>query len=1067
MTNEIRMTNGESTPDAAKFPAAELARAPAGEVADPKSRDFGDAAVDDPTNLRVSPSLRSPLPAGYWRSLDELADTEEFREWLHREFPREAAVWDDRAIDRRRFLQVMAASFAFASFTAGCANQGEEKIVPYVHAPAGVVPGKPRYFATAMPLGRHTLGVVATSREGRPIKIDGNELHPASLGATHAWAQASILSLYDPDRSQTVLHFGEISTWDAFLAGLRGALEPQGTAEGAGVFVLSETIASPTLSRQMQAFKKRYPQARWYQYEPICGDTERQGAQLAFGQEATPIYDFTQAKVVVSLDADFLCGEPGAVRYARDFMDRRKVRDDQAEMNRFFMVESTCTATGTSADHRLPLSPQGVGRFAIALARQLGVPLFESLENGLADDKRSDQADSIPDDWLRAVAGDLDGNRGAGIVLAGSQQPAWVHAAVHAINAHLGNHGKTVRLIPPVAAEPTNCYESLADLVGEMKAGRVEVLVILGGNPVYNAPRALGFGDALVKATEQKKTTVHLGLYVDETSALCRWHIPATHYLESWSDVRAFDGTASIVQPLIDPLYRGRSAHEVVSALTDSAVQPAYDLVRATWQESRAEGFEPFWRRAVHDGVVEDTAFEPMSATLTLTSEALLKAIEDSTSNQADDGGLAISILPDPMVYDGRFANNAWLQELPKPITKLTWENAILLSPAGAARLGVNSEDRVRLAYRERSVEGTVWIVPGHPQNSLTVYLGYGRRRGGRVLEDAGFDAFELLPASGLRIGTGATIEPLGTKHPLAATQHHHLLEDVDVLEGRDIIHAGTLEDFRRDEHTVHAASHHGEGEPLTLYPGYDYSNGLQWGMAIDLTACIGCNACVAACQAENNVPVVGKQGVINGREMHWLRLDLYYQGEKENPQAVYQPMLCQHCEKAPCEVVCPVMATTHSAEGLNEMTYNRCVGTRFCSNNCPYKVRRFNFFEYADVADPIKKLVFNPEVTVRSRGVMEKCTYCVQRISAARVAAKIEQVENGGELAIEDGSLQTACQQACPTEAIVFGNINDPNSQVARLKAGPLNYGVLSELGTQPRTTYLARLRNPHPELI
>ena len=1041
MTNEVRMPNDEQEPR-----VAELARVPAASASSPKSGDFG-----------YGKSGRH-----YWRSLEEVADTDEFREWLYREFPREAAVWDDEAIDRRRFLHLMAASLALAGFSGGCSNQGEEKILPYVRAPEGVVPGKPRHYATAMPMGASSLGLVATSREGRPVKIEGNELHPASLGATDAWAQASILSLYDPDRSQTVMRLGVISTWEAFLTELRGALEPRANSGGKGVYVLSETVVSPTLARQMQAFRKTYPAAQWHQYEPICRDTQRQAAQMAFGQDVSPIYDFSRAEIVLSLDSDLLCQGPGSVRYARQFMARRKVRGEKQEMNRFYAVESTCSATGTTADHRLPLAPKAVGRFALDLARRLGVPAIESLEANQAGTASKESSDAR-EQWLAVLAQDLEKNRGASIVLAGDQQPAWVQAVVHAINAHLGNHGETIRFIEPVEAEPTDQYESLRELARALKAGDVDVLILLGGNPAYKAPGEVGFVDALLGLTKAQKTTVHFSEYDDETSALCRWHIPAAHYLESWSDTRSFDGTASIVQPLIDPLFGGKSIHEMVSALIEPAVTSSYDLVRATWQERLGEDFESSWRRALHDGVVEDTGAENVSVELQLDAAAIGSAIAPSGDGKSEDD-LEISIVPDPTVFDGRFANNGWLQELPKPITKLTWDNAILLSKATADRLGVEREDVARLNFAGRSVEGPVWIVPGHANDSVTVTLGYGRRRGGRVQQDAGFDCYPLLPASGQRIGAGATIEPLGEKKPLATTQHHHLLES-DVLEGRNIIHSGTLEQFRRDHHAIHAAGHHGEAEPVTLYPGYEYT-GLQWGMAIDMTSCVGCNACVVACQAENNVPIVGKQGVINGREMHWLRLDLYYQGDQENPAAIHQPMLCQHCETAPCEVVCPVMATTHSAEGLNEMTYNRCVGTRYCSNNCPYKVRRFNYLEYNHVTEPVKKLVYNPEVTVRSRGVMEKCTYCVQRINAARIAAKIDQVDNGGELQIDDGSLQTACQQACPTEAIVFGNINDPDSQVARLKADALNYGVLSELGTLPRTTYLARLRNPHPDL-
>jgi molybdopterin-containing oxidoreductase family iron-sulfur binding subunit len=646
-----------------------------------------------------------------------------------------------------------------------------------------------------------------------------------------------------------------------------------------------------------------------------------------------------------------------------------------------------------------------------------------------------------------------------------------VQALVHAINAHLGNHSeRLIRFIEPLEVERTSQDDSLRDLVEALDSEKVELLVILGGNPVYNAPGELGFGAALTRFAKSRTehVAVHLSLYDDETSALCHWHIPATHYLESWSDARSFDGTASIVQPLIDPLYDSKSVHEVVSALIDTAVKTPYDIVRANWL-STDEGSERMdergWRKAVHDGLIEGTASEPAQVELTLNRESLQRAREESSGSRSGEGSLEVTIRPDPTVYDGRFANNAWLQELPKPLTKLTWDNAILVSKATAEAQNLANGDVVRLSHNGQNVEGPIWIVPGHPDGGATLHLGYGRTRGGRVQQDTGFDVYPLLPVSGSRILTDVALEALGRNVRLACTEHHHLLEGLDVLAGRNIIHTGTLADFKRDPHSVHAAAHAPEDHEATLYPEVD-REGLQWGMAIDMTACVGCNACVVACQAENNIPVVGKQGVINGREMHWLRLDLYYEGDAANPQATHQPMLCQHCERAPCEVVCPVMATSHSGEGLNEMTYNRCVGTRYCSNNCPYKVRRFNYFEYNAPAEPVLKLVHNPEVTVRSRGVMEKCTYCVQRINAARIAAKIEQVENGRELSIQDGSLQTACQQACPSRAIVFGNINDPESEVARLKSDPLNYGVLSEIGTQPRTTYLARLRNANSTL-
>jgi molybdopterin-containing oxidoreductase family iron-sulfur binding subunit len=999
----------------------------------------------------------------FWRSLSELADTDEFRQWLHREFPREASVWDGGGVDRRKFLQLMAASLTLAGFASGCSNQGEEKIVPYVHAPENMVLGRPLYFATTMPRGAGSLGLVAQSREGRPIKVEGNPDHPASLGATDTFAQASILTLYDPDRSATVMHLGEISTWEAMLTDLRSLLKGFAGNGGSGLRVLSEPVVSPTLARQMDELLKAYPQARWHQYEPISRDNQRQGMQLAFGAEGAPIYDFSAAAVVVALDSNFLDDGPGAVRYARDFAARRKV--EPATMNRLYSVEGTFTTTGATADHRLAVKPTEVGAFTVALARKLGVAAAEQLAaNANGDDKWQSEPERRR--WVEAIAADLEDKRGQGVVVVGAQQPGWVHALAQAINDRLGNIGKTVRFIRPIEAAPVNGYESVAELVAAMNAGEVELLVILEGNPAYQTPREMNFAEALQRfASSRNRRAIRYGLYYDETSVLCHWHVPATHFLESWSDARSFDGTASIIQPLIAPLYEGRTIHEMMSALTDTAVKAPLEIVRATWQQALGDEFAGRWSRLLHDGVIKETAFEPLSLTLNINQAELSSAVEAARTSNAGKGNLEISILPDPTLYDGCYANNAWLQELPKPITKLTWDNAVLLAPATAKRLGLAVEDVVSLVYNGYAVEGPVWIVPGHPLDAVTVYLGHGRRQGGQVFADVGFDAYPLLPSSGQRIGVGASLERLGGKIPLACTQHHHLLEGLDVLEGREILRTGTLAAYQRDPDSV-VHSEHGHESEHSLYPAYPYE-GLQWGMVVDLTACTGCSACVIACQAENNIPVVGKEGVMNGREMHWLRIDMYYESDPEAPKAVHQPMLCQHCEKAPCEVVCPVMATSHSAEGLNEMTYNRCVGTRYCSNNCPYKVRRFNFFEYHQPQEPVEAMKYNPEVTVRSRGVMEKCTYCVQRINHARISAKIAQVESGAEtLQIEDGTLQTACQQVCPTKAITFGNINDRASAVAKLKNDPRNYGVLAGLGTQPRTTYLARIRNTHTDL-
>ncbi|RIK82553.1 MAG: molybdopterin oxidoreductase [Planctomycetota bacterium] len=968
----------------------------------------------------------------FWRSLEELQGSPEFEDRLAREFPRLASVWDDGVTDRRRFLSLMAASMALAGMH-GCSSPPPEPILPYVRQPAELTPGIPLHFATAMPGADGAIGLVVRSDMGRPTKVEGNPLHPASLGATDAWAQASLLTLYDPDRSQTVLHRGVISTWGEAYSAAREAMSA--SRDGAGVHVISPPITSPTLARQQAALLAAYPQAQWHVYEAASRDNARAGALLAFGEDRQPIYRFADADVVLAIDADFCSRGGGRVRYARDFMSRRGA-ESRAAANRLYVVESMYTPTGAAADHRLPLAPSEIEQFVRALAARLGV---EGVSSGLPQ--------GVDQRWIDAVAADLEQRRGRSLLLAGLEQPAAVHALVHAMNERLGNFGATVEFIAPISGRTFDSAASLRELVDALNAGAVQLLLALDCNPVYDAPPGLAFLNALRKA----KQAIHFGLYDDETSRYCHWHIPANHYLESWSDVRAYDGTVAIVQPLIAPLYEGKTVHELMSALVDPAPQTSYDAVRATWQTEWGDQFDRRWHEALRDGAVANTQFEPATPALAA----------DLAANLPPPGGAGegyeLVLSPDPAIGDGRWANNAWLQELPKPLSKLTWENALFMAPATADRLGLATEDVVTVRANGQAIDLPVCAVPGHAERCVSCHLGYGRTRSGRIGTGIGANAFALRTPDGGYIVRGAELTATGGTAALAITQKHH------VIDGRNIVHSGTVEAYEANPHSVLPNSVH---HPLpTLLPEYQY-DGFAWGMAIDLSKCMGCNACVIACQAENNVPVVGKEAVILSREMHWLRLDVYYAGPPENPDAVTQPMLCQHCEKAPCEYVCPVAATTHSDEGLNEMTYNRCIGTRYCSNNCPYKVRRFNFFQWSDVETPVLKLLRNPEVTVRNRGVMEKCTYCVQRINKARIDAKKIAVETGEKPRLEDGVLQTACQQACPSQAIVFGDINDPHSRVAKLKADPRSYGVLSELGTQPRTSYLARLKNPNPRL-
>jgi MoCo/4Fe-4S cofactor protein with predicted Tat translocation signal len=984
---------------------------------------------NEPLNLeKIRARLAGVRGQHYWRSLDELAATPEFQEFLHREFPRQASEWiDPNPMSRRSFLKLMGASLALAGLSGCSFNQPQEKVLPYVNKPVPLTPGLPLFYATAMPLGGYAAGLLVRSNEGRPTKAEGNPDHPASLGATDVYAQASILSLYDPDRSQSVSSGGQPKTWDEFLTALNGAISGQ-RGGGAGLRILTETVTSPTLAAQMQALLQAFPQARWVAYEP-GGDNARVGAQQAFGQDAHAIYHFDQANVVLTLDADVLQFAPGRVRYAHDFVGGRLLRADRTTMNRLYAVESTPTITGALADHRLPLKASQVEGFARAVAQGLGVA-------GAAGAAPA----GVPEGWIAALVKDLQANRGKSLVIAGDGQPPAVHALAHAINAALGNAGSTLAYTAPVAASPADQLGGLRQLAQEMAAGQVQALIILGGNPAYTAPADIPFADAL----KSVPFSAHLSLHVDETSALTTWHIPEAHYLEAWSDARAYDGTATIIQPLVAPLYGGKSAHELVAALQGQNAK-SYDLVRGFWQGQHQGDFETFWRTALNKGVVDGTAAAPASPTPSGNAAAPGAAAAE---------GLEITFHLDPAIWDGRFANNGWLQELPKPISSLTWDNVATMSPNTAAQRNLATGDVVELSYKGRTLRAPVLVQPGQPDDSLAVTLGYGRARAGQVGNGVGFNANALRTSDAPGFGVGLEVRKVGETHRLASTQSHFS------MEGRDFVHSASLADYLKNPGFAHAGEG-GEQLPSLYSPQEHPYPGNKWGMVIDTSACIGCNACVVACQSENNIPVVGKDQVLNTREMHWLKIDQYYQGsDLENPGLLFQPRMCQHCEQAPCEVVCPVAATLHDSEGLNVMVYNRCVGTRYCSNNCPYKVRRFNFFQYSKKDVPVLMLAANPEVTVRDRGVMEKCTYCVQRISAARIVAERENRP------IADGEVRTACQQACPTNAIVFGNLNDAGSQVAKLKQQEANYGLLAELDTQPRTSYLPRVRNPNPEL-
>jgi len=967
----------------------------------------------------------------YWRSLEELAGDPEFHEKMHREFPRGASEWAD-AVSRRGFLKLMSASLAMAGMTA-CTKQPLEPIVPYVHQPEELVPGRPMFYATAFELGGYASPVLVESQMFRPTKIEGNDLHPASLGGTDVFAQASILGMYDPDRSETITYLGAVRTWGALLDAIRGPLNVQKALAGAGIRILTPTISSPALADQLRAVLKVYPQAKWHVYEPVNRDSVLEGAKLAFGQPVETRYQLENADVILSLDADFLyAGYPGFARYARDFAKRRD--PDAGTMNRLYVVESTATSTGGKADHRLPLKGTEVEGFARALAGALA-----SGANG--------SANLQPTKFVNAVAADLKAHSGSSLIIAGDHQPAAVHALAHAMNQTLGNVGKTVVYTDPVDANPVNQNESLKELVADMRGGKVDLLVIMGGNPAYDAPADFGFADALKNGGIPLR--MHLGLYNDETAELCHWHVNQAHYLESWGDTRAYDGTVSIVQPLIAPLYNGKSPLELAAVLAGQADPNSHAIVQAYWQKQHAGAdFDMFWRRSLNNGWIEGTACK--------VKQVSSEAANLGTSSAADSAGIELNFRRDPSLYDGCFANIGWLQELPRPMSKMTWDNPVLIGPALAERLHLNSKDVVELESNGKKVEAAVWIQAGLPDNSVTVYLGSGRTRAGRVGTGAGFNFYPLRSSAAPWVASGVQIRPTGGTYMLACTQGEQTMDTP--VGARPLVRVATLDEYRKEPDFAK------DEEPprdLTLYPRYPYTSELYaWGMAIDLNKCVGCNNCIIACQSENNIPIVGKEQTGLGRHMHWLRVDAYYEGDRNHPKAYFQPVPCQQCENAPCEVVCPVGATTHSTEGLNDMVYNRCVGTRYCSNNCPYKVRRFNFLLFQDWETPQYKMMRNPDVTVRSRGVMEKCTYCVQRINEHRIDAE------KAETKIKDGELQTACQQSCPADAIVFGNLNDPESQVSKLKAGHRNYSLLADLNVRPRTTYLAVIRNPNPEL-
>jgi len=1036
----------------------------------------------------IPPTSAPPAVTGrrYWRSLDELADTPEFREWLHREFPPGASEFED-GVSRRHFVKIMAASFALAGvgvMASGC-RRPEEKLEPFGQQPENYVYGEPQYYATAMPTRTGAVPLVVKSYEGRPIKIEGNARFPGANGGTDRYAQASILDLYDPDRAKRFAHGGKAVTRDEALKFLDGLSAKFTANQGEGLAFLAETSTSPSRARLQKNIAARFPKSKWFTFDAIDSAIHQRGATRAFGRPVRPVYHFDQARVIVSLDCDFIGGEDEAHNSIRQFAAGRKPGEG---MSRLYAVESLFTLTGANADHRLRVPATQVASIASMLLQ-----IVSLLNRGATTLQTGDNAGK----WVSECAKDLFANRGKALVVAGQRQPLEVHLFAWAINALLGSVGNTATLIP--VEEPAGA--NLRDL----NPAAVDTLVFLGGNPAYHLNWPLD---------RKPKTVVRLGSHEDETFGLCDWHFPMAHYLESWGDAITADGTLVAIQPLIEPLYGGLTELEFLWRILGEPLQGAMTVrtTRADFQSHEA------WKRFLFEGFLADSAPPPVAVNFNVALPEI-KPVELSANH------LEVVLYRDAKLDDGRYANNGWMQELPDPITKLTWDNAVLISRKTARELGVQNGDLVEITLNGRSVTGPIWTQPGMADYSLGLALGYGRGKAGRVGDGVGFNAFKLF--NGTYIETGATLRKTGGTYSLATTQHHWS------MEGRPAVREANLDNFLKDP--GFAGEMHGTEPPVIqpLYPNpLDEAKKTalhQWGMTVDLSACVGCGTCVVACQSENNIPIVGKDQVQRGREMHWMRIDRYYSADPakeqwpdafqrdrdqqfaewiDDVQAVNQPMLCQQCEAAPCENVCPVDATVHDQEGLNVMAYNRCIGTRYCSNNCPYKVRRFNYLDFnkrplsalkgpfyptplthqtdgkwdlwswfkapdasgmreEDEWDLIK-MVKNPDVTVRMRGVMEKCTYCTQRIEQAKIAQKVKAgASNDVRLTEAAGTIpKTACQQACPAQAIVFGDISDPESTVSRLKAQQRNYSVLGDLLTKPRTTYLARVRNPNPAM-
>lgn len=1015
----------------------------------------------------MSDEVKSP---NYWKSLNELAKNEEYKKYTENEFPENATELKDQ-VSRRSFLRVMGASIALAGF-ASC-RRPVQKILPYTEQPEDVIPGTPLYYASAMPFQGNLSGIVVENHEGRPTKIEGNKLHPDSVGSTNKFQQAAVLQLYDPDRSKYVRHNGERSSYSSFQSFAKDYFADTNKT----VAFVSEANSSPTYNRLKEQALEKFSNARWITYEPFGEDNALEGANLAFGQRLRPIKHFDETSVIVSFEDDFLNASenPNNVRDTKLFSQARRVSSTEDDMSRLYAIESTYSLTGSKADNRLRIKTSEIELFIYALAARLADKLNELSSFANYSNKFSGH------EWIEALAEDLLANQGTSLLTVGRGHKPEIHATIAALNSALDNIGTTVTYHQVPFIDDQDNRQALVDLVDDLNNGTIDTVVFTGTNPAFTAPSDLNLGEALQNANQ----VITLGSYVNETSELSDWHINRAHFLEAWGDGYSYTGTRSIIQPQIEPLYSGVSEVEFLYTIVTGETAKGYDLVRQTWREFYSSNFQSHWEKILHDGLDSQDNFPTVQVSLTQNFE---RNARQFANEAVEPQGMELVIQPDSTIFDGRFANNGWLQELPDPMTKITWDNVALMSRKTADKLGVqapglgeNQVDIISITAGDAQVEIPAWILPGHADDSITVAVGYGRDDIGNVANGAGVNTYPLRTSTTMLFTTNVKVESTDQTYDIACTQDHNS------MEGRSILRHATLAEYRENpDFSSYLESYDAElpGQSYAEEQGHDAALSIfdaitkgdypdyepQWGMAIDLNACVGCGTCTIACQAENNIPVIGKREVSRGREMHWIRTDRYFEGDADDPQAMHQPVPCMHCELAPCEQVCPVAATTHSDDGLNQMTYNRCIGTRYCNNNCPYKVRRFNFFNYSKEFltsgdDPeIVQMAMNPDVTIRFRGVMEKCTYCVQRITQGKIQAQLD--SDGATKKPEEGAVKTACQQACPANAIYFGDLTKEDSEIVRIKKNNRNYLLLEELNTRPRTSYLAELRNPNPQL-